>query len=50
MSITPKDNPFAEENPEDKHTAPLDGPETDDEKADEWGDESFPSSDPPANY
>lgn len=22
----------------------------DDELADEWGDESFPSSDPPANY
>ena len=26
------------------------GPETKDEKADEWGEESFPGSDAPANY
>lgn len=50
MSTTPKDNPFADENPEDKDTVPTGGPETDDEKVDEWGEESFPSSDPPANY
>lgn len=26
------------------------GPETKDEKVDEWGEESFPGSDAPANY
>lgn len=26
------------------------GPESDDQKADEWGEESFPGSDAPANY
>lgn len=26
------------------------GPENDEELVDEWGEDSFPSSDPPANY
>ncbi len=56
MSTTPKGNPFADDDEgvtrtsEDKDTVPTDGPMTDDEKVDEWGEDSFPTSDPPANY
>lgn len=59
MSATPEGNPFAGENDEDdgvtknaeeKDTVPTGGPKNDDEKVDEWGEESFPTSDPPANY
>lgn len=60
MSTTPNDNPFADSpdeegvaktgTSEDKDTVPTGGPKTDEEKVDEWGEESFPTSDPPANY
>lgn len=61
MNTTPNTNPFADPEDEkdrvaetatsaDKDTVPTGGPTTDDEKVDEWGEESFPSSDPPANY
>ncbi|GAB3596095.1 hypothetical protein CFAEC_04770 [Corynebacterium faecale] len=61
MSTTPNTNPFGTPEDEDdrvaktgtsedKDTVPTGGPTTDDEKVDEWGEESFPSSDPPANY
>lgn len=59
MSETPNGNPFADDpqdeerldrTNEDKDTVPTGGPDTKDEEVDEWGEESFPASDPPANY
>lgn len=38
--------PGAEKAPAEPNTDP-EGPETPDELADEWGDQSFPASDPP---
>ncbi|WP_179129708.1 hypothetical protein [Corynebacterium pacaense] len=52
-NVTGNTNPFAEPDPSDQHLAdklPKDQPETEDELVDEWGEESFPGSDPPANY
>jgi hypothetical protein len=50
-----EDAPAPEDTKKDpKHTAdkeiPQQGPETIEETVDEWGEETFPASDPPANY
>lgn len=46
---TPQDpsGPTAEERYEKRHAAEI---AHDDDLADEWGEESFPASDPPADY
>lgn len=57
MSADPNKNSDPERTDEDAATHSgkdaekhQQGPETKDEKADEWGEESFPGSDAPANY